>query len=69
VKTALQQEVTGIINCCSGIPVMLKDFVSDYLNKKNNTIQLNLGYYPYTDYEPFRFWGDNSKLKLILNEQ
>jgi dTDP-6-deoxy-L-talose 4-dehydrogenase (NAD+) len=57
--------VQGIINCCSGTPVSVKTFVENYLKEKNRSIKLNLGYYPYTDYEPMYFWGDNSKLKLI----
>jgi dTDP-6-deoxy-L-talose 4-dehydrogenase (NAD+) len=65
VAIATQQTITGIINCCSGIPVAVKVFVEDYLKSKNKTIKLNLGYYPYPDYEAMRFWGDNSKLKLI----
>jgi dTDP-6-deoxy-L-talose 4-dehydrogenase (NAD+) len=66
---ALQKQVTGIINCCSGQPVKIKDFVNDYLAQKKQTIALNLGYYPYPDYEPMRFWGDNTKLKNILTNE
>lgn len=66
---ALQEKVSGIINCCSGNPVKIKEFVSEYLNKKQWKIDLNLGYYPYPDYEPMRFWGDNSKLKKILENE
>lgn len=70
VKIALQQKVSGIVNCCSGIPVTVKQLVERYLSGKGRTIPLNLGYYPYPDYEPMRFWGDNTKLKIILcNEQ
>ncbi len=68
VKIALQKEITGIINCCSGEPVTVKVFVENYLAKQDNTITLNLGYYPYPDYEPMRFWGDNKKLEKILSE-
>jgi dTDP-6-deoxy-L-talose 4-dehydrogenase (NAD+) len=67
VTIAMQNSVTGIINCCDGKPVMVKDFVVAYLNQQNKHIQLNLGYYPYADYEPMRFWGDNVKLQSILN--
>jgi dTDP-6-deoxy-L-talose 4-dehydrogenase (NAD+) len=63
---ALQNEVTGIINCCSGQPVKIIDFVNDYLARKKQTITLNLGYYPYPDYEPMRFWGDVSRLQSVL---
>ena len=65
VKIALQNKVTGIINCCSGVPVTVKAMVVDYLKTKQAQIKLNLGYYPYADYEPMRFWGDSNKLKSI----
>jgi len=68
VKIALQNETAGIINCCSGVPVTIRQFVEDYLQLQHKTIKLNLGYYPYTDYEPMRFWGDNRKLKSIIDE-
>jgi nucleoside-diphosphate-sugar epimerase len=61
-----QDKVTGVINCCSGKPVTIKDFVLEYLSKKERKIELNLGYYPYPDYEPMHFWGDTTKLKSIL---
>lgn len=68
-EIALQDKVGGIINCCSGHPVSIQDFVKNYLEKINTHISLNLGHYPYTDYEPMHFWGDNSKLKSILNNE
>ncbi len=67
VKIAVQNKVQGIINCCSGKPVTVKAFVENYLREKSKSIKLNLGYYPYTDYEPMRFWGDTNKLNLIKN--
>lgn len=69
VKIAGQDKVTGIINCCSGIPVTVKQLVEQYLEERGKTIQLILGYYPYPDYEPMRFWGDHTKLKTILNNE
>jgi nucleoside-diphosphate-sugar epimerase len=66
VKVALQQKVTGVINCCSGEPVTVKAFVENYLEKQNQKITLNLGFYPYPDYEPMHFWGDVTKLKYIV---
>ncbi|WP_018627529.1 NAD-dependent epimerase/dehydratase family protein [Niabella aurantiaca] len=65
VKVALQQQVTGLINISSNQPVTVKQFVLDHLRSKNQKIQLNLGFYPYPDFEPMHFWGDNSKLKSI----
>ncbi|WEK34140.1 MAG: NAD(P)-dependent oxidoreductase [Candidatus Pseudobacter hemicellulosilyticus] len=69
VRITLQERVTGIINCCSGAPVTVNQLVADHLRQKNKTILLNRGYYPYPDYEPMRFWGDNTKLKTILNNE
>jgi nucleoside-diphosphate-sugar epimerase len=69
VKIAQQERVTGIVNCCSGVPVRIKDFVRDYLSRTGSEIQLNLGHYPYTDYEPMSFWGDPGKLNTILKNE
>jgi nucleoside-diphosphate-sugar epimerase len=65
VKIAMQKEVEGIINCCSGKPLTVKALVENYFKEKNRSISLNLGYYPYTDYEAMRFWGDTHKLISI----
>ena len=65
VSIALQEQ-EGIINCCSGKPIAVKDLVTDYIKKQGAAISLNLGYYPYSDLEPRNFWGDEQKLKTIL---
>ncbi len=62
----MQNDITGIINCCSGKPISIRNLVENYLKKHNNAIKLNLSFYPYPDYEPMAFWGDNTKLKKIL---
>lgn len=68
VKVALQNKITGIINCCSGVPIKVKDLVENYLKNNNKKINLNPGYYPYTDYEAMAFWGDDKKLKTVLTK-
>lgn len=65
VAIALQRKVEGIINNCSGEPITVKNFVENYLNTNKKKIHLNLGFYPYPDYEPMRFWGDAKKIKSI----
>ena len=67
VKIALQNKINGIINCCSGVPIKVKTFAENYLEKNKKKINLNLGYYPYPDYEAMAFWGDDKKLKTVLN--
>jgi dTDP-6-deoxy-L-talose 4-dehydrogenase (NAD+) len=66
ITIALQKEVSGIINCCSGKPISVRNFVESFFMQHNHLIKLNLGHYPYPDYEPFAFWGDNKKLMKIL---
>ena len=58
-----------IINCCSGKPISIRQLVENHLDKKNYSMKLNLGYYPYPTYEPMAFWGDNRKLQKVFNEQ
>jgi nucleoside-diphosphate-sugar epimerase len=65
VDIALQNETSGIINGCSGQPVTVRRLVEDYLAATGRQIRLNLGYYPYADYEPMRFWGDVQKLRTV----
>lgn len=62
---AMQRQVDGIINCCSGRPVKIKDLVRSYLRSENKDIVLNFGFYPYPDYEPMSFWGDDTKLRSV----
>jgi nucleoside-diphosphate-sugar epimerase len=69
VKIALQSRKAGIINCCSGSPVSVKDIVLNYLKQKNTSIVLNTGYYPYPDFEPRNFWGDATILKTIFTDK
>lgn len=66
IEIAVQNKTLGIINCCSGNPVSVKDFVLNYLDKKEKKIKLNPGFYNYADYEPMEFWGDTRKLKTII---
>jgi nucleoside-diphosphate-sugar epimerase len=63
---ALQNQVTGVINCSSNRPIKVKDLVQQYVKQKGKSIKLNLGYYPYPDFEPMEFWGDNEKLNSII---
>ncbi|MBA2500878.1 MAG: NAD(P)-dependent oxidoreductase [Chitinophagaceae bacterium] len=68
VKITIQQQVQGIINSGSGCPVTIKKMIEDYLSKKNKSIKLNTGFYPYNDFEPMNFWADITKLNTILNK-
>ena len=66
-RIALQNEITGIINCCSGKPVSVRRFVENFFNERGVNMKLNCGYYPYPEFEPLAFWGDTEKLEKIIN--
>ena len=64
-----QQEVTGIINCCSGKPISLADRVEQYLRDNNLKIKLDYGRYPDRPYDSPIVYGDPSKINAILAKQ
>lgn len=58
VQLALAQCNTGTVNICAGQPISVRRLVERWLREYNWNIELNLGYYPYPDYEPMAFWGE-----------
>jgi len=58
VLAALTDETNKLENCCSGKPISIRSLVENHLRTKEQSIQLNLGYYAYPQYEPMAFWGD-----------
>ncbi|MEO5363172.1 MAG: NAD-dependent epimerase/dehydratase family protein [Magnetococcus sp. DMHC-8] len=58
---ALQHADAGVINVCAGQPVAVRSLVEGWLREWGKEITLNLGYYPYPDYEPMAFWGDSKR--------
>ena len=56
-----------VINVCSGNPISIRSLVEGWVLKNKMNIKLNLGHYPYVDYEPMAFWGSNSRLLATLS--
>lgn len=65
VRLAMTGGDTGMINICSGKPISVRRLAEQWLLENNWEIELNLGYYPYPDYEPMAFWGDSSRIDSI----
>ena len=65
VALALKPRDMGVLNVCSGVPVSVRHMVEKWRQANHSNIRLNLGYYPYPDYEPMAFWGDRQKLNLV----
>jgi dTDP-6-deoxy-L-talose 4-dehydrogenase (NAD+) len=66
VALALKQADPGVVNICSGQPISVRKLVEGWIAENGWTIGLNLGRYPYPDYEPMAFWGDRRKLNALL---
>jgi dTDP-6-deoxy-L-talose 4-dehydrogenase (NAD+) len=64
-KISLNGHFDGIVNCCSGEPVSVKELVNKRLAELGRDIQLNLGKLPYPDHEAKSFWGDAARLREI----
>ncbi len=62
-------ECEGVINCCSGTPVSVRRLVEDRLKERGVSIALNLGCYPYPDYETMAYWGNPRKLLSVLGDE
>ncbi|NOY81742.1 MAG: NAD-dependent epimerase/dehydratase family protein [Kiritimatiellaeota bacterium] len=58
----------GPVNCCSGNPISVRRLVEERLRRLGKHIRLNLGHYPYPEYEPMAFWGNPEKLRGILGD-
>jgi len=60
-------ECQGVFNICSGRPISVRRMVEDVLVSKNMSINLKLGHYPYSVYEPLAFWGVPGKVDELLS--
>ncbi len=67
VSLGLLQKDIGVVNVCSGESISVRNLVENWLDENNWGIELNLGFYPYPNYEPMNFWGNSSYLKLLLD--
>jgi dTDP-6-deoxy-L-talose 4-dehydrogenase (NAD+) len=66
VAVAMQDKVTGIIECCSGIPVSLSTQVENFIVENNLGIKLEYGAFPDRSYDSPALWGDNKKILKIM---
>lgn len=58
-------DFVGTVNICSGNPISVRKFVESHIAERQSDIQLNLGRFPYPDYEPMAFWGDSSRYNSL----
>lgn len=65
VTLTLLQTDAGAVNVCSGKPRSVRGLVEEWLAQSGKSIKLELGRYPYPDYEPMAFWGDDRRLRSL----
>ncbi len=64
--TVMQDEINGVINCCSGKPVSLADKVESFIKENNFKIKLKYGAFPDRPYDSPGVWGDAAKINEIM---
>ena len=67
-RAAMQDEVLGIINICSGRPEKLADRVERFIKENDYQIELKYGAFPDRPYDSKAVWGDSSKIEEIMNK-
>lgn len=69
VSAVLQDDIKGIINCCSGHPQKLADAVEDFIKERNYPIKLKYGVYPERAYDSKAVWGDAKIINEIMAKE
>ena len=62
----LQDEINGIINCCSGTPVSLAAQMEQFIKDNELNISLEYGAFPDRPYDSPGVWGNADKIKAIM---
>ena len=66
----IQDDIMGIINCCSGRPVSLRSAIEKFILENNLKIIPEFGLYPDRPYDSPKIWGDIKKIEgIVANHQ
>ena len=61
----LQNDILGIVNCCSGRPMSMRRMMEEFAGKWPG-LMLNFGAVPYRSSEPMAFWGNRDRMDKVL---
>lgn len=64
-----QNKINGIINICAGHPEKLSDRVEDFIAENEYDIKLQYGVFPDRPYDSKAIWGDDTKIKKIIENK
>lgn len=65
----VQDEVNGVINICYGRPEKLADRVEKFIKENGYKIKLDYGKFPDRPYDSKAVWGDDTKIKQIMEKR
>lgn len=66
--SATQDEVHGIINCCTGNPISLAERVEEFIQEHGFKIRPEFGAFPDRPYDSPGVWGDAEKIQKIMSQ-
>lgn len=66
---SVQDDITGIINCCTGKPVSLGEKVEEFIKEKKLKIKLGYGMFPDRSYDSPCEYGDNTLIEKIMEKK
>lgn len=69
VRVVLQDQVNGIINCCSGRPMRLGERVEKFIRDNGYSIRLEYGAFSDRPYDSKAIWGNNEKVLRIVGSK
>lgn len=64
-----QDEVLGVINCCSGRPMSLAQRVEAFIKENDFDIKLLYGQFPDRPYDSKAIWGNDTKIRSIMEKR
>ncbi len=64
---ALATGETGVINCCTGEAVSLRDRVERFITDNHLPIELEYGAFPDRPYDSPAVWGDAARIRSIMD--
>lgn len=63
---ALQSEIAGTIECCSGVPVTLAERVERFISDNDLHVHLEYGAFPDRPFDSPGLWGDATTINSIV---
>lgn len=66
VEASVQNKINGIINVSTGNPIPLGEQIEKFIADNKFDIKLDYGAFPDRPYDSPAVWGDNSKIKQIM---